>query len=95
MLMNRASEPDDANPTSGGEAARELIGKLLARLKPDQQWAIRLLDLQQHSVKEVAELTGWSPSKVKVTALRARRQLARLLTSMERQAMQTHAPSDS
>jgi RNA polymerase sigma factor (sigma-70 family) len=73
---------DDHGPAHG-EAARELLDKLLATLKPDQQLAIRLLDLEQRSVKEVAELTGWSASKVKVSALRARRRLASILGKWE------------
>lgn len=75
--------PQDDHGPAHGEAARELLGKLLATLKPDQQLAIRLLDLEQRSVKEVAELTGWSASKVKVSALRARRRLASILGKWE------------
>ncbi|NRB28756.1 MAG: RNA polymerase subunit sigma-24, partial [Roseibacillus sp.] len=44
--------------------------------------------LEEHSVREISELTGWGASKVKVTAMRARRKLAeqlhRLETSHER-----------
>lgn len=74
----------------GAETQRELLSglldKLIATLKPREQIVIRLLDLEEHSVKEVTELTGWSASKVKVTALRARRRLAAQLERLERQA---------
>ena len=73
------------------EAMRELLDKLIAGLKPDQQVVIRLLDLEEHSVKETADLTGFSESKVKVTAMRARRKLSDFLQKLE----QTHSPSDS
>lgn len=61
-----------------------LLDKLIATLKPREQIVIRLLDLEERSVKEVTELTGWSGSKVKVTAMRARRKLAEQLERLER-----------
>lgn len=66
-----------------------LLDKLIATLNPREQIVIRLLDLEEHSVREISELTGWGASKVKVTAMRARRKLAeqlqRLETSHERE----------
>jgi RNA polymerase sigma-70 factor (ECF subfamily) len=56
-----------------------LVEKLLSGLKPDQQLVVRLLEVEQQSVREVCDRTGWSASKVKMTALRARRKLAGLL----------------
>jgi RNA polymerase sigma factor (sigma-70 family) len=54
----------------------ELLDKLIATLKPREQIVIRLLDLEDRSVQDVSKLTGWGASKVKVTAMRARRKLA-------------------
>lgn len=54
----------------------ELIDKLVATLKPREQIVIRLLDLENRSVQDVCGITGWGTSKVKVTAMRARRKLA-------------------
>lgn len=54
----------------------ELLDKLLATLHPREQIVIRLLDLEDCSVQEVCDLTGWGSSKVKVTAMRARQKLA-------------------
>lgn len=69
------------------EAQRELftglLDKLIATLKPREQIVIRLLDLEERSVREVTELTNWSASKVKVTAMRARRKLAEQLQRLE------------
>lgn len=56
-------------------AMRELLERLIATLKPREQIIIRLLDLEEKSVAEACELTGWGSSKVKVTAMRARRKL--------------------
>jgi RNA polymerase sigma-70 factor (ECF subfamily) len=60
-----------------------LLDKLLARLKPREQIVIRLLDLEERSVKEVQEVTGWSASRIKTAAMRARRKLAESLRRLE------------
>lgn len=71
----------------GSDTQRELfsglLDKLIATLKPREQIVIRLLDLEEKSVKEATELTGWGASKVKVTAMRARRKLADQLQRLE------------
>jgi len=70
--------PDDAL------AAQELVGKLLAQLQPDDQLVIRLLDLEQKTIAEISELTGWNGSLVKVRAFRARRKLRKLFETLEK-----------
>ncbi len=64
----------DESPTDG-LAARELMTKLLQTLSPDDRLVINLLDVEQRSVQEIADLTGWGASKVKVKAFRARKKL--------------------
>jgi RNA polymerase sigma-70 factor, ECF subfamily len=59
--------------------ARDLAGKLLARLSAEDQLVLVLLDAEGLSVAEIAQLTGWSASKVKVRAHRARAHLRRVL----------------
>ena len=59
--------------------SRDLAAKLLARLDAEDQLVLTLLDAEGHSVAEIAELTGWSQSKVKVRAHRARAHLRRVL----------------
>jgi DNA-directed RNA polymerase specialized sigma24 family protein len=56
---------------------------LLATLKPREQMLVRMLDLEKKSLKEVCVLTGWGLSKVKVTAMRARRKLNENLKRLE------------
>ena len=77
-----------SNSAAQSEAQRELfsglLDKLIATLKPREQIVIRLLDLEERSVAETTELTGWGASKVKVTAMRARRKLAEQLQRLER-----------
>lgn len=57
------------------DAARELVDRLLAELPPDDRLVLTLLDLEQRSTAEIAQLTGWSRTLVKVRAFRARRRL--------------------
>jgi RNA polymerase sigma-70 factor (ECF subfamily) len=68
--------------TSDVESAlvsRDLAVKLLARLSPDDRLVLTLLDVEGFSVAEIAELTKWSVSKVKVRAHRARAHLRRVV----------------
>lgn len=61
----------------------ELLDRLIATLAPREQIVIRLLDLEGRSVAEAGDLTGWGPSKIKVTAMRARRKLAEQMQRLE------------
>lgn len=65
-------------------AARELVDKLLNELKPDDRLVIQLLDLDQKTIAEISELTGWNQSLVKVRAFRARRKLQKLFQDLKR-----------
>jgi RNA polymerase sigma factor (sigma-70 family) len=56
MLENLAS--DDALPPDRKLAARDLVEKLLAMLKPVERLVIDMLYLQERSVAEVQKLTG-------------------------------------
>jgi len=55
--------------------ATDLADRLLAVLSPEDQQALLMIDGENASIKEVAEATGWSESKVKVRAFRARRKV--------------------
>jgi len=59
--------------------SRDLASKLLQRLEPDDRLVLTLLNMADLSVAETAELTGWSASKVKMRAHRARAALQRVL----------------
>lgn len=56
-------------------AAADLAGKVLETLSADDQLVLIMMDGEDASVKEVAAETGWSESKVKVQAFRARRRM--------------------
>ncbi len=65
-------------PEAADNSARELVEKLLAQLPPEDRLVINLLDLEQRSVREISQITGWSNPLVKVRAFRARRKLRHL-----------------
>jgi RNA polymerase sigma factor (sigma-70 family) len=55
--------------------ASDLAEKVLGQLAPDDRFVLISIDGDHLPVKEVAEMIGWSESKVKVRAFRARRRL--------------------
>jgi RNA polymerase sigma-70 factor (ECF subfamily) len=59
--------------------ARDLAGKLLSRLSPEDRMVLVMLDVEGLSVSEIAKINKWSSSKVKVRAHRARVSLRRVL----------------
>jgi RNA polymerase sigma-70 factor (ECF subfamily) len=70
---------DDADrPGERSSAARELLEKLMARLRPDERLVITLVHLEERSSEEISRLTGWSISQVKVKAFRARHKLRKI-----------------
>ena len=72
-LAGAAAERHESSQRSS--AAADLAGRVLQTLSPDDQLVLTLIDGEDASVKEVAEMTGWSASKVKVQAFRARRRM--------------------
>jgi len=65
-------------------AARLLLDRLLGILSPKSRLVVTLLELEERSVKEIAELTGWSVSHVKVRAFRARAEMRKALAKLGR-----------
>jgi RNA polymerase sigma-70 factor (ECF subfamily) len=62
-----------------GNEAWEILRPALAKLCPENRLVITLLNLEEKSVREISALTGWSETKVKVRAFRARKELKRIL----------------
>jgi RNA polymerase sigma-70 factor (ECF subfamily) len=58
--------------------AREVLAWGMAQLRPDEHLIMTLCEIEERSVREVAELTGWSEANVKVRAFRARQALKRI-----------------
>lgn len=77
-----ASSPESASDAS--DAARQLVRRLLEMLSPSARLVIQLLEIEDKSVKEIAELTGWSVPLVKVRAFRARAEMKKCLARITR-----------
>jgi RNA polymerase sigma-70 factor (ECF subfamily) len=74
-----------ADPGSAAEdaaAAKLLVGRVLEKLSPPARLVITLLEIEDRSVKEIAQLTGWSVPLVKVRAFRARGEMRKILAKM-------------
>ncbi len=82
FLENTFSGGDQADAPRDSDGS-EVVEKLLATLNATEQTVLRLLDMEQKSVQEITELTGWGASKIKVTAMRARRKLNETLKRLE------------
>ena len=82
-LERFAQDPDAA--AEDADAARALVERLLAQLSPQARLIITLLEIEDRSVKEIAELTGWSVPLVKVRAFRARGEMRKLLARIAKE----------
>ncbi|MBA2430923.1 MAG: RNA polymerase sigma factor [Chthoniobacterales bacterium] len=56
-------------------ATRDLVEHLLLALKPAERLVLDLMYLQEKTVDQIRQLTGWSAPLVKVRAFRARQKL--------------------
>lgn len=72
--------PDSASDDA--DAARSLVERILSQLSPSARLVITLLEIEDRSVKEIAELTGWSVPLVKVRAFRARAEMRKCLAKL-------------
>lgn len=62
--------------------AANLLQGALARLSPENRMVVTLVHLEGHSVREAADLLGWTVVNVKVRAHRARQQLRKILDTL-------------
>jgi RNA polymerase sigma-70 factor (ECF subfamily) len=76
VLAYPLADSSTGNGTSA-QLARIVLDRAMSRLKPEDRLVITLYELEDRSVREVAELTGWSETRVKVRAFRARQALKR------------------
>ena len=93
--FSEISEPEEdwlerfvAEPGSVAEdeaAAKLLIDRVMDKLSPDARLVIQLLEIEDRSVKEIAEITGWSVPLVKVRAFRARAEMRKIVARMAKE----------
>ena len=81
--LERNSSPPEV-VEEHAEAARALVERLMEGLSPAARLVITLLEIEEKSVKEIAQLTGWSIPLVKVRAFRARAEMRKLLAQLDR-----------
>lgn len=65
--------------------ARELLNLLLNGLTPRERMLMEWLELQDRSVEEVRQITGWSAVRIRVAAHRARKKLNRFYQALKQQ----------
>jgi RNA polymerase sigma-70 factor, ECF subfamily len=76
------TRPEEAEQNAA--AARQLVQRVLEELSPAARLVITMLEIEERSVKEIAELTGWSGPLVKVRAFRARAEMKKCLARLAR-----------
>jgi RNA polymerase sigma-70 factor (ECF subfamily) len=81
VIQNLAATTGDLAPNESF-ASRQLVDHLMKALKPAERLVIDLLYLQQRSVAEIRNVTGWSGALVKVRAFRARQKMKQLFSNM-------------
>jgi RNA polymerase sigma-70 factor (ECF subfamily) len=78
--LRHEPETDASQATDG----RELLVKLFDSLSPQERMILTLLHLEEKPVAEIAAMTGWNATLVKVRAFRARAKLRKALETLER-----------
>lgn len=74
---------DDSGGAPDALAARELVYTLLDQLSADDRTVLQMLDLEQKTLVEIRDLTGWNLTLIKVRAFRARRKLQKLFEKLQ------------
>jgi RNA polymerase sigma-70 factor (ECF subfamily) len=59
-----------------------LVNQALKQLPPNEALVLQLFYLQEESIKEVGEITGWSEANTKVLLHRARKNMFKVLTQL-------------
>ena len=73
--QDRLGNIPDASDRVGLEEAHELVYTVLGQISDRARIVLTLQELEGRTIKEIAEITGWSESLVKVQAFRARKEM--------------------
>src|SRR5579883_709989 len=82
-LERFAADPETA--AEDATPAKKLVHRVLQQLSPPARMVITLLEIEDRSIKEIAELTGWSVPLVKVRAFRARAEMKKCLARLAKE----------
>jgi RNA polymerase sigma-70 factor, ECF subfamily len=77
-----AQSDDQFRDQAQKQEAADILDWALRQLTPENRAVLTLVHLDGYSVREAAELLGWSLVNVKVRAYRARRELRKLLSHL-------------
>ena len=77
-----AAAAEQHQSTERSLVAADLAGRVLQTLPADDQLVLTMIDGEDASVRDVVQLTGWSESKVKVQAFRARRKMRKAVEKL-------------
>lgn len=83
VLEAVATNPDRDPHPAEALGAREILEVLMARLKPRERMLIQLLEIEERTIEEVRQLTGWSAVLVRVGVHRARKKLNQLYQELK------------
>jgi len=80
-IEHTLSEPSGGSLDDIGRQieAREVLDWALARLTPEDRMVLELVYMEGLSVREAADLLGWSTANVKIRSFRSRNRLRKLL----------------
>jgi RNA polymerase sigma-70 factor, ECF subfamily len=74
-----------SDASASARSAAELLAFAMRQLSADERLIITLAEIEDRSMREISELTGWSESNVKVRAFRARQNLKKILEASHEQ----------
>lgn len=69
--------------------AADLVSRVLETMSADDRLVLTLIDGEGHSIRDIAEMTGWTESKVKIQAFRARRRMREAVENLMRKTRET------
>lgn len=82
-VIETLNRTDETEHPASDMAAREVLDKLLSRLKPKDRMLVQLMYVEEKSAREIGDLTGWSEPVIKVRAFRARKRLQKIWKEMQ------------
>lgn len=80
-FLERVTDDRGGERPGDGLATRELVEKLLGRLKAEDRRVIVLFELERRTILEICAETGWSFEFTKMRLFRARRKLCRMVAT--------------
>jgi len=76
-----AGGPEASGACGSQREAREVLDWALAKLSAEDRMVLELIYFDGNTVKEAAELLGWSVSNVKVRSFRSRKKLKKIIAA--------------